>query len=136
MNWLLGGKPEFAVKESTQVALLVDEAYPTDGFFWATADPAASDQMTQIHNGGGNILFCDGHVKFYPFGRFPIGDNGDANTSVALASRAAKISTTSQPRFYEVGGPTSGTFDPNMTPTPTPTATPTATPGPTPTATP
>jgi prepilin-type N-terminal cleavage/methylation domain-containing protein/prepilin-type processing-associated H-X9-DG protein len=70
MNCILAGKAEFVVQSTTEIVLLVDEAYPSDDFFWATSDPNGSDQLQQVHNGGGNLLFVDGHVKFYPFARF------------------------------------------------------------------
>ena len=81
MNCALAGKAEFSVQSPTEVILLVDEAYPSDGYFWAPKDVAAStaanssDQLTQIHLGGGNLLYADGHVKFIQFARFPAGDS-------------------------------------------------------------
>ena len=99
MNCALSGASEFAVQSSTEVALLVDEAFPADGYFWATNDATSSDQMTSVHNGGGNILFVDGHVKFYPFGRFPAGDNAGPNAD----AQDAKSRTTGQPRFFDPG---------------------------------
>lgn len=99
MNCVLAGQAEFAVINSTDVVLLVDEAYPSDGFFWASDHNDASDQMTQIHNGGGNLLFVDGHVKFYPFGRFPAADNQDA--TYGASAKVVKMLDAGQPRFYE-----------------------------------
>ena len=106
MNCTLAAQAQFSVQSDTEVALLVDEAYPTDAFFWATADPTASDQVTQIHLGGGNVLFCDGHVKFYPYGRFGAGDN-----SVDPAAGAVKTRTTGQPRFFDSAGTAACTFN-------------------------
>lgn len=100
MNCALSSKAEFVVQSSTEVVLLVDEAYPSDGYFWVSNSPDASDQLTSIHNGGGNLLFADGHAKFYPFARFPIGDNGAAISGNA-GHKAAKIRTSGQPRFLE-----------------------------------
>ena len=96
MNCALSGNAMFSVQDDSSVALLVDEAYPSDGYFWATDAAEGSDQMQQIHNGGGNILFCDGHVKFYSFAAFHAGDNsGDT------ASQTIKTRITGQPRFFD-----------------------------------
>ncbi len=99
MNCALSGSAEFSVQSNTEVALLVDEAYPADGYFWADAKDTSSDQLTQVHNGGGNLGFVDGHVKFYPFARFPAGDNDGSNS----ASIDAKTRKTGQPRFFDEG---------------------------------
>jgi prepilin-type processing-associated H-X9-DG protein/prepilin-type N-terminal cleavage/methylation domain-containing protein len=116
MNCTLSGQSNFSVGSDSEVVLLVDEAFPSDGYFWAPKPKdlnwdKSSDQLTQIHNGGGNILFCDGHVKFYPFSRFPAGDNGDADTSVAGASRTIKQATTGQPRFFDSDSTAACTFN-------------------------
>ncbi len=103
MNCTLGGAAEFGVQNPTDVILLVDEAYPSDGFFWAVTATASSDQMTQIHNGGGNIQFADSHVKFYPYARYPIGAN-----AVETAAGAMKTRTEGQPRFYDAAGAATG----------------------------
>lgn len=97
MNCTLGGQAAFSVQSDTEVALLVDEAYPSDGYFWASQDPHASDQFQAVHNGGGNLLFCDGHVKFYPYAKFYAGDNNTENPS----SGQVKTQTTGQPRFFD-----------------------------------
>ena len=105
MNCALAAKAEFSVQSPTEVILLVDEAYPSDGYFWAPKDVAASaaanssDQLTQIHLGGGNLLYADGHVKFIQFARFPAGDS-NAAVGGALAQNA-KARTTGIPRFYD-----------------------------------
>ena len=97
MNCVLAAKPEFSVDSTSEMVLLVDEGHPSDGFFWASADPSASDHLTQVHNGGGNLLYADGHVKFTPFARFPIGDNAiDGQTA-----KDAKTRFLQSPRFYE-----------------------------------
>lgn len=100
MNCALSGGAEFAVQSTTEVALLVDEAFPADAYFWATDDVTSSDQMTAVHNGGGNIGFVDGHVKFYPFARFPAGDNAVAGSTHG----ATKNRKTGQPRFFDSDG--------------------------------
>jgi len=114
MNCTLSGQSNFSVQSDSEVVLLVDEAYPSDGYFWAPRPKdkdfdKSTDQLTQIHNGGGNILFCDGHVKFYPFGRFAAGDSTDATTGAA--SQAVKQATTGQPRFYDSDSTASCTFN-------------------------
>ena len=99
MNCALAAKAEFSVQSPTEIVLLVDEAYPSDGFFWADSDTSASDQLTQVHNGGGNLLYADGHVKFVPFARFPIGDNADA--TVGADAKLAKVRANGFPRFFD-----------------------------------
>lgn len=107
MNCTLSGSANFSVTSDTEVVLLVDEAYPSDGYFWASKDPAASDQMTQVHNGTGNILFCDGHVKAYPFAKFYAGDNNTENPN----SGDIKTRTTGQPRFFDSASTPACTFN-------------------------
>ena len=99
MNCNLAGAAELKAQSPSEIVLLVDEAYPSDGYFYANAVGTSSDQLTSVHNGGGNLLFADGHVKFYPFARFPAGDNA----TVGAASIAAKTRTTDSPRFFEPG---------------------------------
>ena len=107
MNCTLAGQAEFSVQSPTEVVLLVDEAHPSDGFFWADAMTTASDQMTRIHLEGGNLLFNDGHVKFYPFARFPAGDNA-VDGAPAIA---AKTRTEGTPRFFDSSGTAACTFN-------------------------
>ena len=115
MNCTLAAQAEFSVQTPTEVILLVDEAYPSDGFFWVPKDPASSaaatssDQLTKIHNGGGNLLYADGHVKFIQFAAFPA---GDSNTGVDGASAAnTKARTTGIPRFYDSSSTADCSFD-------------------------
>ncbi len=122
MNCNLDGAAEFKAQSPSEIVLLVDEAYPSDGYFWANNAPSSSDQLTQIHNGGGNLLFADGHAKFYPFARFPIGDN-----SVVANAGAVKTRSTGSPRFFETGDAACNPLTTTATPTPAPT---TAPPGP------
>lgn len=115
MNCTLSGQAEFSVQSPTEVILLVDEAYPSDGYFWAPKDPASataatsSDQLTKIHNGGGNLLYADGHVKFIQFARFPA---GDSNASVdGATTQNVKARATGSPRFYDSSGTADCTFN-------------------------
>jgi prepilin-type N-terminal cleavage/methylation domain-containing protein/prepilin-type processing-associated H-X9-DG protein len=101
MNCAMGGSSDIAVQNTTEVVLLVDEAFPSDGFFWATTDPNGSDQLQQRHNEGGNLIFLDGHTKFYPFKVFSAGDNADA--TYGAQSKLMKTRTTGIPRFFEPG---------------------------------
>ena len=106
MNCTLAAQAEFAVQSPTEVILLVDEAYPSDGFFWAANDTSASDQLTQVHNGGGNLLYADGHVKFTPFARLPAGDNVVVSDAGATKTRAEGY-----PRFFDSSGTAACTFN-------------------------
>jgi prepilin-type N-terminal cleavage/methylation domain-containing protein/prepilin-type processing-associated H-X9-DG protein len=96
MNCTIGGAADMSIQSSTEVVLLVDEAYPSDGYFWASTDAAASDQMTQQHNETGNLLFVDGHVKAYPFRSFAVGDN-----AVVTGAGGIKTRKSGQPRFFD-----------------------------------
>ena len=115
MNCTLSAQAEFSVQSTSEVVLLVDEAYPSDGFFWvpkdvaSTAAATSSDQLTKIHNGGGNLLYADGHAKFTPFSRFPAGDSIDS-VDGAIA-RNAKARSEGAPRFYDSAGTADCTFD-------------------------
>jgi prepilin-type processing-associated H-X9-DG protein len=95
MNCALGGASDVAVQESTLTALLLDEDKANDGFVYAANSDTSTDTITSIHNGGGNVLFVDGHVKFYPFGAFPVRTTvGDA------AAKTVKTKTVGGPRFW------------------------------------
>lgn len=73
MNCALAFLGETRVTDATATILLVDEAETlNDGFFWAANVDASTDMLTQKHNGGGNLLFADGHVKHVPFAAFPL----------------------------------------------------------------
>ena len=115
MNCNLDGAAEFKAQSPSEIILLVDEAYPSDGYFWADNAASSSDQLTQVHNGGGNLLFADGHTKFYPFARFPIGDN-----AVVSNAGATKTRSTGAPRFFEPGDAACNPLTASPTPVPTP----------------
>lgn len=93
MNCALSGLSESRIKQPNEIILLVDEEYANDGFFYATNDSSATDALTRHHNGGGNLLFADSHVKFYPFDKFVLD-----NSNEGLAN---KTSLTGVPRFHD-----------------------------------
>jgi prepilin-type N-terminal cleavage/methylation domain-containing protein/prepilin-type processing-associated H-X9-DG protein len=93
MSCAVAGAHTAAITEAASVILLVDEDKANDGFWWAWGTTSSTDSLTQVHYGGGNLLFCDGHVKFYPFQSMPLDKNGGAfKTSQANAAR-----------FYDAG---------------------------------
>jgi prepilin-type N-terminal cleavage/methylation domain-containing protein/prepilin-type processing-associated H-X9-DG protein len=101
MNCAINGAMDASISESSSVILLDDEAANNDGYFYAVNNPNSTDQMTKIHNGGGNLLFCDGHAKFYQFNAFPVNN----------ANGTLKARTSGQPRFYDLGLGGSGYYD-------------------------
>ena len=104
MNCAIAGANEAAITETSSVILLNDEALSNDGYFYADDTSNSTDQMTRVHNGGGNLLFSDGHAKYYQFSRFPV--------SKSLAGQALKIQQTGAPRFYDPGlGGSTGYFN-------------------------
>lgn len=103
MSCALNGASESAITESSSIILLDDEQNNNDGYFYAVNNPNSTDQMTKVHNGGGNLLFADGHAKYYNFASFPINNSTEG---LAFKSR-----TTGSPRFYDLGLGTAGFFD-------------------------
>ncbi|HEY0072857.1 MAG TPA: DUF1559 domain-containing protein [Abditibacteriaceae bacterium] len=95
MNCAISGVKENSITQSSSVILLDDEKLNNDGYFYADDKVGSTDQMTDIHNGGGNLAFCDGHVKYYPFAVFPV--------SKTTVGQALKVRTTGAPRFYDLG---------------------------------
>ncbi len=92
MNCALGGQSAAAVDEVSDIVLLVDEAKTlNDAYFWAKNNSSSTDSLTKAHLDGGNLLFLDGHVKFYPFARFTL----DHST----VGQDNKWKTTGSPRF-------------------------------------
>lgn len=123
MNCALARMAENRIKEPSAIVLLVDEDTANDGFFFAsnTADASltwvygvvhSTDLLTKKHNGGGNLLFVDGHVDFYPFDAFPL----DGNTT-GLQNKGRMSGT---PRFHDISFGKHGSYmpppDPSMTP--------------------
>jgi prepilin-type N-terminal cleavage/methylation domain-containing protein/prepilin-type processing-associated H-X9-DG protein len=73
MNCGLAGLAETRIRKPGEIILLVDEGETlNDGYFYATQDPASTDSLMTRHNGGGNLLFADGHLKFFTFNSFPL----------------------------------------------------------------
>lgn len=128
MNCAIAGINEAAIDEASSIILLVDEDKANDGWWYASA--GSTDALFQLHNGGGNLLFVDGHAKFYPFTAYPL----DASPN----SAPLKTRLTGTPRFHDGKFGPGGSYDgsaagfgscadpeaPIVTPTPVPTAVP------------
>ena len=93
MNCAVSGLASSRILSPGDIVLLVDEQFTTDGYFWATNDAQSTDKLTEQHNGGGNLLFADGHVKFFPFDSFVLDKSA---TGLANKSRM-----TGAPRFHD-----------------------------------
>jgi len=105
MNCALTGANSLRIQNiAAQLVLLVDEDKANDGYFLAVDDvPAGStyngqpsnstDALTQAHNGGGNILFADGHVEFFPAQELVIDGTPQG--------KANKWRETGTPRFHD-----------------------------------
>lgn len=98
MNCAIAGMSDVRLRTPTEIILLVDEAHNNDGFFY-TESANSTDSITDIHNGAGNILFCDGHVKAYTNGQYPLVSSTGGDT----AAQNLKKSLTGIPRFYDSG---------------------------------
>jgi prepilin-type N-terminal cleavage/methylation domain-containing protein/prepilin-type processing-associated H-X9-DG protein len=96
MNCAVAGMHSVRLTQPGDIVILVDEDKANDGF-WYTGS-GSTDALTQIHNGGGNLLFADGHVKLYPFASYPL----DASAATL------KTRTTGTPRFYDLSFGTGG----------------------------
>lgn len=90
MNCAIIGMHNVRMTQPSDIIVLIDEAHANDGFWYTGA--GSTDALTQDHNGGGNLLFADGHAKFYPFDVYPL----DASAA------ALKNRTTGTPRFYDL----------------------------------
>jgi prepilin-type N-terminal cleavage/methylation domain-containing protein/prepilin-type processing-associated H-X9-DG protein len=85
MNCALAGLSETRIRKPGEIVLLVDEGETlNDGYFWATQNALSTDSLMTRHNGGGNLLFTDGHIKFYPFDSFPL-DNSQRGRDLKTA---------------------------------------------------
>lgn len=96
MNCAVAGINQAAIASTSEIITLIDEDKTlNDGFFWAVANGSSTDALTQAHLEGGNLLFADGHVKFFSYSKFP---NNSAN----------KTAQTGFPRFHDaaMGGAT------------------------------
>jgi prepilin-type processing-associated H-X9-DG protein len=103
MNCALGGMSDVRVKTPSEIILLVDEGRTlNDGYFWAVNNASSTDSLTSVHNGGGNILFVDGHVKHFQFDALPIDWN-----PAGLAIKSAKTGTV---RFHDASFGPNGSY--------------------------
>jgi prepilin-type N-terminal cleavage/methylation domain-containing protein/prepilin-type processing-associated H-X9-DG protein len=94
MNCAVAGISQIRIKTPSEIVLLMDEGDTlNDGYLWAVDDANSTDSLFKGHNGGGNILFADGRVKFYPFNTLPV----DWNTQ----GRSLKSAQTGQVRFHD-----------------------------------
>lgn len=106
MNCAIAGlNATVRMKQPSDVVLLVDENNANDGFFWAFDANAvygsvSTDAISQNHSNGGNLLFCDGHVKFYNYNALPLDDDLKV-TDNATTGLKYKIRTTGAPRFWD-----------------------------------
>ena len=100
MNCALSGATEAALSETSSIILLLDEDKANDGYTYT--GPSSTDALTQLHLQGGNLLFADGHVKFFPYEKFPL--------SMTMSS-AVRQATTGSPRFHDAGLGAAGYFD-------------------------
>lgn len=103
MNCNMSGIAQAAIEETALTVVLLDEDKANDGFLYTGS--SSTDELTQIHNGGGNLLFADGHVKFYTFGKFPL---NAADTSGLRAYGTSPSLTNGGPRLL-IGKSTTGT---------------------------
>ena len=104
MNCGVGGLSTSRIRSPGDIVLLVDEEGANDGYFFAVKDDLAqskvngastnsTDALTTRHNGGGNLLFVDGHAKFYPFDTFPLDGSPEGKKN--------KWKTGGSPRFHD-----------------------------------
>ena len=115
MNCAIAGASDAAVTDTSDVVQLVDEGNTlNDGFFYintlinSSGVPASTDSLSQAHLSGGNLLFLDEHVKFYPFAAYVL-DNSTTGIN-------NKMRLTGSPRFLD---PQLGTNGASMVPFPT-----------------
>ena len=100
MNCALTALSTSRIRSPGDIVLLVDEEFANDGYFYATDNTKSgasasqsTDALTKVHNGGGNLLFADGHSKYYAFESFPLDDS--------LPGLANKWKTGGSPRFHD-----------------------------------
>ena len=93
MNCAISLLSQVRILNPSEIILLVDEGQSlNDGFFWASKEAGtnpvakATDELTQAHNGGGNLLFADGHIKYYTFDAMPIKEDADIRTQTTVGT--------------------------------------------------
>jgi prepilin-type N-terminal cleavage/methylation domain-containing protein/prepilin-type processing-associated H-X9-DG protein len=126
MNCAISFLHDVKMSQPTDIITLVDEEKCNDGYFYATDNAASgaygtsTDAMTQTHNGGGNLLFADGHAKFYRFDAFVLADNNDATYGTqAKANKWAggtktNVPPSGTPRFHDPAFGPKGSMNPNL----------------------
>ncbi|RYX86776.1 DUF1559 domain-containing protein [bacterium] len=109
MNCALSGISGNRIRDVSEIVLLVDEGDTVnDGFMWATNNAGSTDGLFKGHNGGGNLLFTDGHAKFYSFNEMPIDKEAPG---LAIKSRTAR----GQVRFHDLAfGPKGSNYLPQI----------------------
>lgn len=123
MNCAVGLMGQTRIVVPTEVVLLVDEEKANDGFFYATdnktsgATGSSSDSLTVKHNEGGNLLFADGHVKFYLIKNLPLVDNAADPQAATIKYRTSGDVRFHDKRFgpkgsYYISGPNDQCFAP------------------------
>ncbi len=129
MNCAVNGMKDTRIREPAEIILLVDEERANDGYLYTagrTGGGTSTDELTQVHNGTGNLLFVDGHVKAYPFKVFPMTPE---NSELKFETRRGRIRFQDRafgPDGYFVGAPLFGNcFNPNLDPATVPVAAPT-----------
>ena len=93
---------EVRMTQPTEIILLIDEEKNNDGYWYAVNGTDSTDQLTQAHNKGGNLLYADGHAKYILYDKFPVDLNGGA----------LKTRTTESPRFYDLSFGATGFWNP------------------------
>lgn len=111
MNCAIGRMSPVRIRTPQDIVLLVDEERNNDGFFYATDNAASgavgtsTDALTKLHNGGGNLLFTDGHVKWYSVSALPLVSNADNSEAATI-----KYRMTGEPRFHDKAFGPKGSF--------------------------
>jgi prepilin-type N-terminal cleavage/methylation domain-containing protein/prepilin-type processing-associated H-X9-DG protein len=110
MNCALSFMGSVRVKQPSEIVMLIDEGRSlNDGYFWASGDSNSTDALTLKHLDGGNLLFVDGHVKYYATDAFRIDDSTEG--------LANKGKMEGNPRFHDrTFGPMGSYYKPLMEP--------------------
>jgi prepilin-type N-terminal cleavage/methylation domain-containing protein/prepilin-type processing-associated H-X9-DG protein len=91
MNCAIAGMHDVRMSQPSEIIVLVDEDKNNDGFWYAVSGSNSTDALTRVHNNGGNLLFADGHAKFYSYDVYPLDSSHGA----------LKVDMTHVPRFYD-----------------------------------